>query len=168
MMHHITLHTSKGPIRLILESEKTPFTVCNFVTLAQEGFYDGLTFHRVINDFMIQGGCPLGTGTGGPGYNFADEFHPDLRHDSAGILSMANAGPGTNGSQFFITHLETPRLDGRHTVFGKVVDLTDMDVVNRIQENDTIDSVEVFDITLPEETKEFADNIRIAVKSLVL
>lgn len=82
-MHHATLYTSKGPIRLILESEKTPYTVTNFVTLAQEGFYDGLTFHRVINDFMIQGGCPLGTGTGGPGYNFTDEFHPDLRHDSA-------------------------------------------------------------------------------------
>ena len=117
---------------------------------------------------MIQGGCPLGTGTGGPGYNFADEFHPDLRHDSAGILSMANAGPGTNGSQFFITHLETPRLDGRHTVFWKVVDQTDIDVVNMVEEDDTIERIEIFDITLPDETQEFADNIKIEVKSLVL
>lgn len=168
MSHHATIHTSKGPIRLTLESEKTPFTVTNFVTLAQEWFYDGLTFHRVINDFMIQGGCPLGTGTGGPGYNFADEFHPDLRHDSAWVLSMANAGPGTNGSQFFITHLETPRLDGRHTVFWKVLDQTDMDVVNMVKEDDTIERIEIFDITLPDETQEFADNIKIAVKSLVL
>ena len=117
---------------------------------------------------MIQGGCPLGTGTGGPGYNFADEFHPDLRHDEAGILSMANAGPGTNGSQFFITHLETSWLDGKHTVFGKVLDLTDMDVVNTIQEDDTIERIEIFDVTLPDETQEFADAIRVAVKSLVL
>lgn len=167
-MHHATLHTSKGPIRLTLESEKTPYTVTNFVTLAREGFYDGLTFHRVINDFMIQGGCPLGTGTGGPGYNFADEFHPELRHDTPGILSMANAGPSTNGSQFFITHLETPWLDGKHTVFGKVLDLTDMDVVNTIQEDDTIERIEIFDITLPDQTQEFADAIKVAVKSLVL
>lgn len=167
-MHHATLYTSKGPIRLTLESEKTPYTVTNFVTLAQEGFYDGLTFHRVINDFMIQGGCPLGTGTGGPGYNFTDEFHPDLRHDSAWVLSMANAGPGTNGSQFFITHLETPRLDGKHTVFGKVVDLTDMDVVNSIEQDDIIERIEIHTITLPDETQEFADAIKVAIKSLVL
>lgn len=168
MTHHATIHTSKGPIRLTLESEKTPFTVTNFVTLAREGFYDGLTFHRVIEDFMIQGGCPLGTGTGGPGYRFGDEFHPDLRHDTGGILSMANAGPSTNGSQFFITHLETPWLDGRHTVFGKVVDQTDMDVVNSIEQGDTIESIEILDITLPDETKEFEEMVQKAVKSLVL
>lgn len=117
---------------------------------------------------MIQGGCPLGTGTGGPGYRFGDEFHPDLRHDSAGILSMANAGPGTNGSQFFITHGETPWLDGKHTVFGKVIDQTDMDVVNTIVQGDTIERIEILDVQLPEETQEFADMIRKAVKSLVL
>lgn len=168
MKPHATLHTSKGPIRILLELEKTPYTVTNFVTLAQEWFYDGLNFHRVIPDFMIQGGCPLGTGTGGPGYNFADEFHPDLKHTSGGLLSMANAGPGTNGSQFFITHLETPRLDGRHTIFWKVVDQTDMDVVNTIQEDDLIERIEIHDITLPEETQEFVTTIKAAVQSLVL
>ena len=168
MSPHATIHTSKGPIRLLLELEKTPYTVTNFVTLAQEWFYDGLNFHRVIPDFMIQGGCPLGTGTGGPGYNFADEFHPDLKHTSGGLLSMANAGPGTNGSQFFITHLETPRLDGRHTIFWKVVDQTDMDVVNTIQEDDLIERIEIHDITLPEETQEFVTTIKAAVQSLIL
>lgn len=117
---------------------------------------------------MIQGWCPLGTGTWGPGYNFADEFVSDLRHNSGGLLSMANAGPGTNGSQFFITHLETPRLDGRHTIFWKVVDQTDMDVVNMIQEDDIIERIEIHDVTLPDETKEFVETIKAAVKSLVL
>ena len=167
-MHHATLHTNKWPIRLTLEFEKTPYTVTNFVTLAQEWFYDGLNFHRVIPDFMIQGWCPLGTGTGGPGYNFADEFVPDLRHNSGGLLSMANAWPGTNGSQFFITHIETPRLDNRHTIFWKVVDQTDMDVVNMIQEDDTIERIEIHDVTLPDETQEFIQTIKAAVKSLVL
>ncbi len=126
------LNTAKGTITLQLHFEQTPGTVANFVGLAEgtlknevkeagTPYYDGLTFHRVIADFMIQGGCPQGTGVGGPGYQFDDEFHPDLQHDGPGVLSMANAGPGTNGSQFFITHTATPWLDGKHTVFGKVV-----------------------------------------------
>jgi peptidyl-prolyl cis-trans isomerase B (cyclophilin B) len=106
------IETNKGTIRLTLFAEQPPMTVANFVNLAQRGFYDGLTFHRVIPNFMIQGGCPLGTGTGGPGYRFGDEFSVDLRHDAPGKLSMANAGPGTNGSQFFVTHVPTPHLDG--------------------------------------------------------
>jgi len=115
-----TLKTDVGDIVVRLHTDKVPRTVNNFVFLAREGFYDGVTFHRVIADFMTQGGDPTGTGTGGPGYRFADEFHPELRHDGPGVLSMANAGPNTNGSQFFITHLATPWLDRKHSVFGKV------------------------------------------------
>lgn len=163
MSYHATLHTSKWPIRLILEVDKTPHTVTNFITLAQEGFYDGVSFHRVIEDFMVQTGDPTGTGSGGPGYRFGDEFHPDLRHVGPGILSMANAGPGTNGSQFFITHVQTPRLDGKHSVFGRVVDADDMEVVNMIRQWDLIDRVELHDIDLPDETMEFANMIRQAV-----
>ncbi len=137
------LETSKGTIRLNLFAEKTPLTVANFVNLVGRGYYDGLKFHRVIPDFMIQGGCPLGTGTGGPGYNFGDEFSPDLRHDRPGVFSMANAGPGTNGSQFFITHVPTPWLDGKHSVFGAVTDPADQDVVNAIAGNDTLKSVTI-------------------------
>jgi len=133
--------TSKGTIRLKLFASETPLTVANFANLAKRGFYDGLTFHRVIPDFMIQGGCPLGTGTGGPGYTFTDEFVAGLRHDRPGILSMANAGPGTNGSQFFITHVPTPWLDGKHTVFGVVAGPEDREVVDRIEKNDTIGSI---------------------------
>jgi cyclophilin family peptidyl-prolyl cis-trans isomerase len=114
------IDTDKGEIKLKLFVDKTPRTVNNFVFLARQGFYDGTIFHRVIADFMAQGGDPTGTGTGGPGYRFADEFHPQLRHDKAGVLSMANAGPGTNGSQFFITHKPTPWLDNKHSVFGEV------------------------------------------------
>jgi cyclophilin family peptidyl-prolyl cis-trans isomerase len=121
---------------------KTPQTVANFEALAKAGYYDGLTFHRVIPDFMIQGGCPLGTGTGSPGYKFGDEFHPECRHDGPGVLSMANSGPGTNGSQFFITHTETAWLDGKHTVFGKIVDTDDQAVVDAIGMGDTISSIE--------------------------
>lgn len=135
--------TSKGTIRLDLFADKTPLTVANFVNLAQRGYYDGLNFHRVIADFMIQGGCPLGTGTGGPGYQFADEFVPELRHDAPGKFSMANAGPGTNGSQFFITHLPTPHLDGKHTVFGAVQSAADQDVVNTIKKGDLLNSVTI-------------------------
>lgn len=135
--------TSKGTINLDLYPEQTPKTVANFVTLVQRGYYDGLSFHRVIADFMVQGGCPLGTGTGGPGYQFGDEFVPDLRHDAPGKLSMANAGPGTNGSQFFITHVPTPWLDDAHTIFGTVQADSDQDVVNAIGQGDAIVSVTI-------------------------
>lgn len=137
------IQTDKWPIRLELFEDKTPRTVANFVYLANKNFYDNLTFHRVIEDFMIQGGCPHGTGTGGPGYVFEDEFHDELMHDWPGILSMANAWPGTNGSQFFITHVETPWLDGRHTVFGKVIDDVDQQIVNSIEQWDGIVTIDV-------------------------
>jgi peptidyl-prolyl cis-trans isomerase B (cyclophilin B) len=136
-----TFETSKGTIRIELFADKTPKTVKNFETLCSKGYYNGLKFHRVIANFMIQGGCPQGTGTGGPGYKFADEFHPELRHDSAGILSMANAGPNTNGSQFFITHGPTPHLDDRHSVFGKVIE--GQDVVDSIKQGDLMTTVTV-------------------------
>jgi cyclophilin family peptidyl-prolyl cis-trans isomerase len=129
-----TLHTDKGDIVLELFADKTPKTVNNFVFLAREGFYDGIIFHRVIADFMVQGGDPTGRGSGGPGYRFADEFHPSLKHNKPGILSMANAGPGTNGSQFFITHVPTPWLDGKHSIFGQVVE--GMDVLFSIPARD--------------------------------
>jgi FKBP-type peptidyl-prolyl cis-trans isomerase len=145
-------NTTKGEILVKLTHDKTPGTVGNFVALAEgdlqntarpkgKPYYDGLTFHRVIPDFMIQGGCPLGKGTGDPGYKFDDEFHPDLRHDAPGVLSMANAGPGTNGSQFFITHTPTPWLDNKHTVFGHVEQ--GQEVVDAIEQGDTMDSVEI-------------------------
>jgi peptidyl-prolyl cis-trans isomerase B (cyclophilin B) len=137
------METNKGTIRLNLYSDETPMTVANFVNLAQRGFYDGLSFHRVIEDFMIQGGCPQGTGTGGPGYRFADEFVDSLRHDAPGKFSMANAGPGTNGSQFFITHVPTPWLDDAHTIFGAVEGDDDQVVVNAIGQGDHIVSVTV-------------------------
>jgi peptidylprolyl isomerase len=146
--------TSKGDIILQLEFEMTPLTVTNFVGLAEGTkefsdssgrasgrYYDGLTFHRVIDNFMIQGGCPLGTGTGGPGYNFPDEYNPILKHDRPGILSMANAGPGTNGSQFFITHEPTPWLDNKHSVFGHVI--SGQEVVNAIRKGDKIRTIEI-------------------------
>lgn len=136
-----TIETNKGTIRLQLHDDKTPNTVANFEKLAGESFYDGLKFHRVLDDFMIQTGCPRGTGTGDAGYKFEDEFHIDLRHDGPGVLSMANAGPNSNGSQFFITHVETPHLDGKHSVFGKVID--GMDVVNAIEQGDTMEKVTV-------------------------
>ncbi|HAJ80230.1 MAG TPA: peptidylprolyl isomerase [Fibrobacteres bacterium] len=135
--------TEKGTINLKLFADKTPVTVANFVNLAEHGFYNNLKFHRVIAEFMIQGGCPKGNGTGGPGYTFHDEFVKKLRHDKPGTLSMANSGPNTNGSQFFITHLPTPWLDDHHTVFGEVVSREDMDIVNSIKQGDRIDSVEI-------------------------
>jgi len=143
LMKAATITTNKGEIRLELYDDKTPKTVANFEKLAKDGFYDGLKFHRVIEDFMVQTGCPQGTGTGGPGYQFEDEFHPDLKHDGPGILSMANAGPNTNGSQFFITHTATPHLDGKHSVFGKVVE--GQDVVDSIAQGDVMEKVEVSD-----------------------
>ena len=133
--------TARGTIRIELTPDQTPLTVANFVNLAKRGYYDGLTFHRVISNFMIQGGCPQGSGTGGPGYRFGDEFTPALRHNKAGILSMANAGPGTNGSQFFITHGPTPHLDGKHSVFGEVVE--GQNVVDSIRGGDRIGSLKI-------------------------
>lgn len=137
------IDTDKGVIRIELHDDKAPKTVANFEKLSADGFYDGLLFHRVLADFMIQGGCPQGTGTGGPGYNFEDEFHPDLKHDSPGVLSMANAGPNTNGSQFFITHVPTPWLDNKHSVFGHV--LEGQDVVDAIAQGDKMNKVTVTD-----------------------
>ena len=127
--------TSKGNFKIELFSDKAPLTTDNFIKLVNDGFYDGLTFHRIIAGFMIQGGCPEGTGRGGPGYNIKDEFHPDLKHNSPGILSMANAGPNTGGSQFFITLAPTPWLDGHHAVFGKVIE--GMGIVNTISKLQT-------------------------------
>ena len=138
-----TIKTNKGDIKLDLFADKAKMTVSNFVNLSKRGFYSKLTFHRVIDDFMIQGGCPIGTGTGDAGYKFKDEFHGDLKHDKPGILSMANSGPNTNGSQFFITHVETPWLDKKHTVFGAVSDSDSLDVVNTIQKDDLIESIEI-------------------------
>jgi len=151
--YHAVLVTSQGTVRVRLFAEEAPETVNNFVSLARDGYYDGTTFHRVIKDFMVQGGDPTGTGAGGPGYSIADEFHPELRHDKPGVLSMANAGPNTGGSQFFITHVATPWLDDRHAVFGEVVE--GMDVVNAIKERDpqrarepgeTIERVEIEEV----------------------
>jgi peptidyl-prolyl cis-trans isomerase B (cyclophilin B) len=138
-----TFTTSRGPIRVRLHDDKAPLTVASFVNLVQRGFYNGLNFHRVIPDFMIQGGCPKGVGTGGPGYRFEDECRSDLRHDKPGVLSMANAGPGTNGSQFFITHVATPWLDGKHTVFGEVVGAADQQVVDAVRGGDKLESITI-------------------------
>lgn len=149
------IKTSKGDILLNLEFEKTPATVGNFIALAEGNmensakpqgtkYYDGLKFHRVIENFMVQGGCPQGTGTGNPGYSFEDEFHTDLKHDKPGILSMANSGPATNGSQFFITHIETPWLDNKHTVFGNVIE--GQDVIDAIAQDDILESVEIIKV----------------------
>ncbi len=161
---YAVLKTKRGEITLELEYGKTPMTVCNFVGLATgvlnrknpgKPFYDGLTFHRVIDNFMIQGGCPEGNGTGGPGYRFPDEFDPSLRHTGPGVLSMANAGPGTNGSQFFITHVETPWLDDKHTIFGHVVE--GQNVVNRTKQGDVIESVTI--VAVGEEAGKFRDSV---------
>jgi peptidyl-prolyl cis-trans isomerase B (cyclophilin B) len=141
MTIEVTIKTNKGDIKLDLYEDKVPYTVANFVNLASRGFYNGIKFHRVIPNFMIQGGCPMGQGTGGPGYRFGDEFHPELRHDAAGILSMANAGPGTNGSQFFICHGPQPHLDGAHAVFGAVQSDDDQAIVNAIEGGDIMEEV---------------------------
>ena len=141
----IEIQTSKGVIECTLYASKTPITVANFLNLAQRGYYDGLKFHRVIPNFMIQGGDPTGTGRGGPGYRFEDEFHPSLKHTGPGILSMANAGPGTNGSQFFITHTATPWLDRKHSVFGSVSN--GQSVVDAIRQGDRIKKITIVDST---------------------
>jgi peptidyl-prolyl cis-trans isomerase B (cyclophilin B) len=137
----VTIETNKGTIKAELFADKVPKTIANFEKLAGQGFYNGLKFHRVIEDFMVQTGCPQGTGTGGPGYKFADEFHPSLKHSGPGVLSMANSGPNTNGSQFFITHVPTPWLDGKHSVFGQVI--AGQDVVDAIQQGDVMKTVTV-------------------------
>lgn len=152
----IIMNTSKGAIHITMHAADTPVTTASFLNLARRGFYDGVTFHRVIPNFMIQGGDPTGTGRGGPGYNFDDECKRYLRHDKAGILSMANAGPGTNGSQFFITHGPTPHLDGKHTVFGEVS--KGQDVVDSIRQGDKITGIEILDDAEPVFTAQ-ADNI---------
>ncbi|MEM9235924.1 MAG: peptidylprolyl isomerase [Verrucomicrobiota bacterium] len=141
----IKMETTKGTIEATLFASKVPMTTANFLNLAKRGYYDGITFHRVIADFMIQGGDPTGTGRGGPGYKFADEFDPTLKHTKAGIFSMANAGPGTNGSQFFITHGPTPHLDNRHSVFGEVT--KGQAVVDEIARGDKIKKIEILDST---------------------
>jgi len=159
---HVIIKTSQGDINLELYPQHTPKTVVNFIVLAEEWFYDGLQFHRVIEDFMIQGWCPHGTGTWGPGYRFEDEFHDDLRHDAPGKLSMANAWPWTNWSQFFITHTETPWLDGKHSVFGAVQSEEDQMVVNKVGQGDTIEKVIINAETaaLLEEMDEFVQLIK--------
>jgi peptidyl-prolyl cis-trans isomerase B (cyclophilin B) len=154
------MKTNKGDIHLTLFAEQTPLTVANFVNLVQRGYYNNLSFHRVIKDFMVQGGCPQGTGTGGPGYRFEDEFDPALRHDKPGILSMANAGPGTNGSQFFITHVPTPWLDGKHSVFGAVVGEADQKVVDSIGQGDRITEISIKGDTEPL-LAQFADKLKL-------
>jgi peptidyl-prolyl cis-trans isomerase B (cyclophilin B) len=141
----IIVKTDKGDIEGVLYPSKAPVTVANFLNLAKRGYYDGLKFHRVIPDFMVQGGDPTGTGSGGPGYRFEDECTPELKHDKPGIFSMANAGPGTNGSQFFITHVPTAWLDGKHTVFGSVT--KGQDIVNAVTQGDKIKSIEILDPT---------------------
>jgi cyclophilin family peptidyl-prolyl cis-trans isomerase len=146
------METDKGTMVIELHADKTPKTVNNFVFLSREGFYDGIIFHRVIANFMVQGGDPTGQGSGGPGYRFADEFHPGLRHDKQGVLSMANAGPNTNGSQFFITHLATPHLDNRHSVFGQVVEGLDvlMSIPPRDPNNRNAPAVKITRVTIEE------------------
>jgi peptidyl-prolyl cis-trans isomerase B (cyclophilin B) len=142
---NITIKTNKGDIDLVIFASRVPLTAANFLNLAKHGYYNGVSFHRVIPDFMIQGGDPTGTGRGGPGYKFEDEFDPSLKHSKPGILSMANAGPGTNGSQFFITHVPTPHLDGKHAIFGEVT--KGQDVVNAIKQGDKIESITIKDST---------------------
>jgi FKBP-type peptidyl-prolyl cis-trans isomerase len=172
---YASIKTSKGTILINLEFVKTPGTVGNFVALAEGNlenkmkpqgtpYYNGLKFHRVIADFMIQGGCPLGTGTGSPGYSFDDEFHPSLKHNKPGILSMANSGPASNGSQFFITHVATPWLDNKHTVFGQVIE--GQEVVDSIKQNDVLESIEIIRVGESAEKFKAVDAFRTFEKSL--
>jgi len=158
--YYATIHTDIGDIRINLFANEVPHTVNNYVFLARQGFYDGTIFHRVIANFMAQGGDPTGTGTGGPGYRFPDEFRPNLRHDKPGILSMANAGPNTNGSQFFITHVPTPWLDNKHSVFGQVIEGLDvlMAIPPRDPQKVNSPAVKIISITIDEETPTQIEN----------
>ena len=163
------IKTNKGNITLNLYNDKAKVTVANFVNLSQKGFYNNLTFHRVIDDFMIQGGCPIGTGTGDPGYKFQDEFHPDLKHDKPGILSMANSGPNSNGSQFFITHIATPWLDNKHSIFGVVADEDSQSVVNNITQDDSIEEVQIEgQLDIDDELQEMIDGWNQTLSSIML
>ena len=163
------IKTNKGNITLNLYNDKAKVTVANFVNLSQKGFYNNLTFHRVIEDFMIQGGCPIGTGTGDPGYKFQDEFHPDLKHDKPGILSMANSGPNSNGSQFFITHIATPWLDNKHSIFGVVADENSQSVVNNISQNDSIEEIQIEgQIDIDDELQQMIDGWNETLSSIML
>ena len=163
------IKTNKGDININLFNDKARVTVANFVTLSKKGFYNNLTFHRVIDDFMIQGGCPIGTGTGGPGYDFKDEFHKDLKHDRPGILSMANSGPNSNGSQFFITHLETPWLDNKHSVFGEVIDEDSQKIVNAIEQDDKINSIDIEgELDVNDELKDMIDEWNNKLEAIML
>ena len=163
------IKTNKGDIILNLYEDKAKVTVANFVNLSRKGFYNNLTFHRVIDEFMIQGGCPIGTGTGDPGYKFKDEFHQDLKHDKPGILSMANSGPNSNGSQFFITHIETPWLDNKHSVFGAVADDDSQSIVNSIEQNDSIKEIEIQGkMDIDDDIKEMMDSWNGILDSIML
>ena len=164
-----TIKTTRGDISLDLFPDKAKLTVANFVNLSQKGFYNNLTFHRVIEDFMIQGGCPIGTGTGDPGYKFKDEFHNDLRHDQPGMLSMANSGPNTNGSQFFITHVATPWLDKKHSIFGRVTSSDSHEVVTKIKQDDVIESIEIKgDIEFDQDVQESVENWNKIIDQIML
>ena len=160
------IKTNKGEININLFPEQSPKTVTNLVVLSQNKYYDGLKFHRVISDFMVQGGDPTGTGSGGPGYNFEDEVKNGLEFNKPGLLAMANAGPGTNGSQFFITHVETPWLTGNHTIYGEVVSSKDQDIVNLIKQGDIIETINIIGdtSTLLKENAPFADMIKNKIK----
>ena len=163
------IKTTQGDISLDLFPDKAKLTVANFVNLSQKGFYNNLTFHRVIEDFMIQGGCPIGTGTGDPGYKFKDEFHNDLRHDQPGMLSMANSGPNTNGSQFFITHVATPWLDKKHSIFGRVTSSDSHEVVTKIKQDDVIESIEIKgDIEFDQDVQESVENWNKIIDQIML
>ena len=164
-----TITTTRGDINLDLFHDKARLTVANFVNLSKKGFYNNLTFHRVIEDFMIQGGCPIGTGTGDPGYKFKDEFHTDLKHDQPGILSMANSGPNSNGSQFFITHVATPWLDKKHSIFGMVSGSDSKEVVDSIRQNDVIEAIVIDgDIELDQDMKRSIDSWNEIIDQIML
>ena len=163
------IKTERGNINLDLFHDKAILTVANFVNLSKKGFYNNLTFHRVINDFMIQGGCPIGTGTGDPGYKFKDEFHQDLKHDQPGMLSMANSGANTNGSQFFITHVATPWLDNKHSIFGKISSNDSQSVVDSIRQDDVIKDIEIEgNIDFDQDVQESLDNWNKIIDQIIL